>query len=382
MFKVIVRRIFPKKIHLYFSNIFYYFYISLLNNYNHIVSPGFNTVAKNNFFKTHLIDLLDYFTIDSNNYHESVLISYKSRINNFFKNKNTYIFESWVFFNGSTYSEDNFYIKSYKKKIFKSMKNQKIKVFKKNIFLLPYYTNQAGHFMGENLGSILYFLTLLKMRKKKEKLLIICPHKNWLFFFKKEFKDNIIYFSENYFLKNNIKFTNSMIFPKFSLFQNYMISKNILSKYVENYKYTNNKYFLTSERDSRIFNNKELTNFLKKNNFKILNPVKLNLIELFQRLNSAKLVISESASIVHNIHLSRNKPYYVFLSKNDLILNKEWYRLTQYYCNFHTGLYKPFICEEKNETNKSPYPYNNKLIVNIKKLKLELNNFLLDKYNN
>ena len=117
-----------------------------------------------------MIDLFDDFTIDSNNYHESVLISYKSRINNFFKNKKTYIFESWVFFNGSTYSEDNFYIKSYKKKIFKSMKNQKIKVFKKNIFLLPYYTNQAGHFMGENLGSILYFLTLLKMRKKKRKI--------------------------------------------------------------------------------------------------------------------------------------------------------------------------------------------------------------------
>ena len=43
----------------------------------------------------------------------------------------------------------------------------------------------------------------------------------------------------------------------------------------------------------------------------------MNIEKLYKILNSAKIVISEFASISHNIHIARNKPYYLLMSKDD-----------------------------------------------------------------
>ena len=60
------------------------------------------------------------------------------------------------------------------------------------IFIFPYYSNQFGHFIGENLGGYC-FLDLLK-KKKKEKLLIVTPSKNWKIFLKKILKIIVHFF--------------------------------------------------------------------------------------------------------------------------------------------------------------------------------------------
>ena len=63
----------------------------------------------------------------------------------------------------------------------------------KKFLFFPYYSNQFGHFIGENLGGILFF-RFIKKKKKKEKLLIVTPSKNWKIFLKKNFKDNCAFF--------------------------------------------------------------------------------------------------------------------------------------------------------------------------------------------
>ena len=106
--------------------------------------------------------------------------------------------------------------------------------------------------------------------------------------------------------------------------------------------------------------------FLKKN-FLILNPKKTEVIKLLKILNSAKIVISEFASISHNVHISRNKPYYLIMAEEDKEINHKWYRLTNLYKNFHVGLFKPIYF--KRIGNKKTIPYQSQIKVDLKQIK-------------
>ena len=95
----------------------------------------------------------------------------------------------------------------------------------------------------------------------------------------------------------------------------------------------------------------------------------MDLLKMLKLLNSAKCVISESASIAHNIHIARHKPYYLLLSNEDKIINKKWDRLTTAYSNFHSGLFYPIYCKKKNNKNYT-IPFQNQIKVDLKKLRL------------
>jgi len=336
--------------------------------YQHIYNPKFNTAFKDIHAQSEInFDLLSKLHIDENNYSKNSLISCIDRKDFYLKLKNNYIFESWVLNNNKTYTDNYNFQNSHRRKILKNLNFKDFRYYHKKIFIFPYYTNQFGHFISENLGGILFFLNFFKERKKKEKLLIIAPSKKWETFFKQKYKDNCIFFSNNFFTQKNIVFTKSQILPKFNPFQNYMISKNIISSKIENTEYRKKRVFLTSEREEKIANIKELISFLKKKRFLILNPKNVSIEKLLKILNSAKIVISEFASISHNIHISRNKPYYLLMSTNDQNINYKWYRLTHYYKNFHTRLFKPIYSDTVGD--KKFIPYQSQIIVDIKKLK-------------
>tara|TARA_Y100000992_G_C21264285_1_gene493062 strand:- start:634 stop:1710 length:1077 start_codon:yes stop_codon:yes gene_type:complete len=346
--------------------------LNILNfSHRHIYKPTFNTAFLNLHSQTDLnFDLISDLEIDDNNYTKSCLVTCVDRKDTFLKS-NDFIFESWTCKDKKTYTNNYNFHESHRKKIAKNLKEKKFKFYNKKIFIFPYYSNQFGHFLGENFGGVLFFLNFLKQRNKKEKLLIIPPSKNWKSYFQKNYKNNCLFFSNKFFIKNNIEFTNSQILPKFSVYQNYTIAKNILSSRIENYDYKEKKVFLTSERVEKIINITELIIFLKKKNFLILNPRKTNIDKLFKILNSAKIVISEFASISHNIHISRNKPYFLLMSNDDKKKNLKWYRLTHFYKNFHASLFKPIYCERVGR--KELIPYQSQIKVDIKKIKKILN---------
>jgi hypothetical protein len=344
--------------------------ISLFYKFNHKYLPTFNTAFENKTLlsqECNFFDLQSQFFLDSDKFEKNLLITVIDRKDNYLNNEK-YIFESWVKNKKYTNSDNLDFLDSHKRKILKNFSENSFKTYKKKIFLLPYYHNQAGHFMGEIFGSMLFFLELLKKRSLNEKLLIICPSPKWTNFFKKFYKNNVIFFSDNFFLNKNILFTKSQIFPKFHPFQNYNIAKNILSSKIENDNFKNKKVFLTSERFQRISNIKDLIIFLKKKSFMILNPKNINILELYKILNSAQCVISESGSIANNIHIARNKPYYLLLPDNYKIINRKWYRLAIIYNNFHSCLYRPIFC--KKTINKDyPIPLTEQITVDLNKLK-------------
>ena len=345
----------------------YFLLIRVFYKFGFIYNPKFTTAFKDihtedcTFF-----DLQNLPSLDHSKYTKNHLITVLDRKDNYL-NINKYIFECWVKNNFYSYSDnlDNFYTQ--KKKVLKSFLNTPSRTYKKKIYLLPYYHNQAGHFMAEVFGSMIFFLELFKKRDLDEKLLIICPSKKWEDFFKKLYNKNVIFFSDTFFLKKNTIFEKSQILPKFHPYQNYIVAKNILNPRIENTKFKNKKVFLTSERVERISNIKEEINYLKKKNFVIINPKKLSILNLFKILNSAKIVISEHASISHNIHITRNKPYYLLLPQAFKTINKKWYRITSIFNNFNSTLYKPIYCENSNE-KKYIIPLQEQIKVDLKKL--------------
>ena len=347
----------------------YTLFVRLFYKFEHIYNPNFNTSFKENYIQNcTFFDLQGEFKIDQSKYEKNLLITVIDRKIN--KNSNKYIFESWVKNKSYTHSDlSGFPFNSHKRKILKSFIEKPKKEFKKKIFLLPYYHNQAGHFMGDVLGSMLFFLELFKKRGLNEKLLIRCPGTKWEEYFKKFYKNNTIFLPDNFFIKKNIFFTKSQILPKFHPFQSLMVTKNILATKIENNNFKNKKVFLTSERVERISNIKEVIIYLKKKNFIILNPKKFSVLQLFKILNSAKLVVSECASISHNILISRNKPYYILLPRTFKIINKKWYRITGIYTNFHSSLYRPLYFES-TDNRKYDIPLQQQIKVDLKKLNI------------
>ena len=345
----------------------YFSLVKIFYKFGYIYNPKFTT-AFNNIHSEDctFFDLQNLSGLDQSKFTKNYLISVIDRKDKYL-NINKYIFECWVKNDLYTYSDnlDNFY--THKKKVLKSFLNKPGRVYKHKVYLLPYYHNQAGHFMAEVLGSMLFFLELLKKRDLNEKLLIICPSKKWEYFFKKLYSKNAIFFSDTFLLKKNTFFEKSQILPKFHPYQNYIVSKNILNPRIENTKFKNKKVFLTSERVERISNIKEVINYLKKKNFIIINPKKFHVLNLFRILNSAKIVISEHASISHNIHIARNKPYYLLLPQTFKTINKKWYRITSIFNNFNSSLYKPIYCENSDK-KKYIIPLQEQIKVDLKKL--------------
>ena len=351
----------------YFKKKIYYIFVRLFYKFAHKYNPKFNTAKKNIHTEQALLfDLQGSFEIEQTKFTKNHLITVLDRKDEYL-NVKKFIFESWVKNLYYTHSDNLDNLFTHKKKILKSFLQKPNRSYKKKIFLLPYYHNQAGHFMGEVFGSILFFLELFKKRNLSEKLLIISPSKKWEDFFRKFYKKNVVFFNDSFFLKKNTIFEKSQILPKFHPFQNYIILKNILSSKIENNNFKNKKIFLTSERVERISNIKDVILYLKKKGFMIVNPKKFSIINLFKILNSAKVVISESASISHNIHIARNKPYYLLLPNSYKVINKKWYRLTAIYNNFHSSLYNPIYC--KNSTKKRYIiPLQEQIKVDLKKL--------------
>lgn len=366
MLQNILRLVLPKFIWNKSKEIWDFFYKKICR-FSHIYNPEFNNTFDVLYYERyHFLDLLDNYNFDKSDYQKSCLITCIDRKDQYLKN-NKLIFESWVNLNNSTFSDNFNFLGSHSNKITKNLFNNKSTFYNKKIFVFPYYSNQFGHFIGENLGSMLFFLDIIKKKKSKEKVLIVTPHKNWDNFFKKEYSKNIIILPDKSYINKNIYFLRSKILPKLSPPQNYIISKNILAEKIINYKYKDKKVFLTSKRSERILNIKEVINFLKKRNFLIINPKNFNPLKLFRILNSARIVISESGAIVHNLHIARNNPYYLLISKNYERTNKKWYRLTHVYNNFHAKLSIPIYFETSNK-NFYKIPYQDQIIVDLKKI--------------
>ena len=301
------------------------------------------------------------------------LISYEG--DSTFSDSNNYpIIDAWSQINNKTYAPTNFHLKNQFKFIKKAKTKQKI-FFNKNIFILPYYTSHFGHFTGDVLGSLLYYLKNITEINEKNKLLVISPSLKWDNFISEFGKEKIELMTPKAALSANYDFNNCKILPRMCTFQNYILTNNILANEIKVDNTLPQKIFLTTEREDRISNIEILIKELKNNGFKVLNPKNESIRDLLTLIKSSKILISEKASIIGNVHMVRNMPYYVLDSPTENNFSQGLFHTAGMYRQFHKGLEHkiPGLDDPMDDnTNYKPNHYRFKLM-NAKRIKVDMN---------
>ena len=346
------------------------YFLSKIINRTHLVN---NIGIKNNsiqFVSLPIIDLEKKWVFKNQ---RAQLISYEGD-STFSDSDNYPIIDTWSQINNKTYAPTNFHLKNQFKFIKKAKTKQKI-FLDKNLFILPYYTSHFGHFTGDVLGSLLYYLNNISEINEKNKLLVISPSLKWDNFISEFGKEKIELMTPKTVLSANYDFNNCKILPRMCTFQNYILTNNILANQIKMDNTLPQKIFLTTEREDRISNIKILIKELKNNGFKILNPKNESIKDLLTLIKSSKILISEKASIISNVHIVRNRPYYVLDSPTETNFSQGLFHTAGMYRQFHKGLEHKITGVDDpmdDNTNYRPSHYRFKLM-NAKRIKVDMN---------
>ena len=279
---------------------------------------------------------------------------------------------SWTRSNNKTFATSNLFIKSQYKEIKKTYGKKSIKS-EELINLLPKYTSHFGHFVGDILGPTLYYSKYSSELELNNKLLLITPSEKWDKFLMDMFREKIHIIKPIEALKTNFIFTNSKLLPEMSSVQSYMLSRNILSHEIIADSSSPQKIFLTTEREDRIANIDQLKNELLDLGFKIINPSKYEIKNLLTIIKSAKVLISEKASILNNVYLVRDTKYFILSSETEKDLDLRLFHGAGIYKEFHRGLAKEIYCEDSPKI-QDLRAYKKRIVVNIKKVISIINN--------
>jgi capsular polysaccharide biosynthesis protein len=187
------------------------------------------------------------------------------------------------------------------------------------------------------------------------------------------FPKKIFFVNPKTALQNNIIFHNSLILPRMNTIQNYILAKNILNNYLINNSELQRNIFITSGRNERISNIEEVINFFQKINYEIVYPDKTPIKELLLKIKYSKILISEKASLINNIHLCRDSHYYILSSKNEIINDNKKFCYAGIYKSLHKGLYEDIFCDD-DPALQNNIPYKNRIKVDINLLKEKFNN--------
>lgn len=340
-------------------------FISYLNNHK-INEIGVNN-KKIHYYSQPIVDLNKNVILEKKNV---LLNSYEG--DSTFASSNDYpIIETWVKIDNISYANNDMFVYEQYKKL-KATKNKNKIIIEEDIYLLPYYTSHFGHFTGDLLGQMLYFINLIKNEKSNRKLLITSPSIKWDNFLKDISNDKILFFSPKQLLSNNYLIKNGTIFPRLSTTQNIILAKNILNGLINFNKVSPKKIFLTTDRNDRISNIKELKKFLINENFEIIISNNYEINELLSIIKSADIVITEKASILNNVILIRNSKYIILSSITETNLSKKLFFGAGIYKEFDRGIYKEIFCED-DPVNQNVRAFKKRIYVNINKLKKILN---------
>lgn len=302
---------------------------------------------------------------------ENLLCSYEG--DSSFASSNHYpIIESWIKLNKTSYTINEIFIYEQSKKL-KKIRNKPIKNVKESVYLLPYYTSHFGHFSGDLIGQILFYINKIKNTNDNRKLLIITPSEKWDMFLRNFSDDKILLMSPNNALQFNYHFENAKIFPRISSVQNFLLAKNILNEFIHDEPKLNKNIFITTDREDRISNINEVKKFLLKNNFEIIVPNKYEIIDLLRLIKSSNILISEKASVFNNVLLIRNKKYFLLSSESENNLNMRLFAGAGIYKEFNRGLFNEILFKD-DPVIQNVKAYKKRIKVDINKLSSIISN--------
>jgi len=288
--------------------------------------------------------------------------------------------ESWSLVNNTFYTQNPLFRETQFFQLRKCLSAPEIQM-STPLAVLPHMSNHFGHWIGDFLGSIIYYTLQLKCTASTRKLLVLAPTPGWAAYLCSLCPADTLHFlGPQEALNNKLTLEDAIILPRMSPWQNMSLARNyslnFLSKYSQNQTNTPQKVFLYSGRSSRVANLEEVLRTFKSFGYTTVNPLCESPRELLMKLFLADSVWSEHGSMIMNLMLSRTKSFTLLSTalnirsrcENDLFM----YGGGLYNLPLH-GLANAFSCDTvKTPFRHAKHPYQYGLIVNIDSLSCAL----------
>ena len=251
--------------------------------------------------------------------------------------------------------------------------------------VFPHLTSHFGHWVGDQLGTFLWYARHLQSLPDPPLLLAIAPSPDWAKFLTELCpKDSLALMTPQQYLEVNWVLEGAMLLPRMSPWQNLSLLRDCLSASVPGFdpflsdSPRPERIFLCSQRQERILNLDAVAGLFRDHGYVVLDPTSITPQQLLLRLRQASTLWCEQGSMVMNALLARDRPYR--LLELDPLHSSYYPRELQMlgggiYNSFHLGLITPFFCQpaiHSDRLNRELHPYQRQLVVDPAALEQEL----------
>ena len=246
------------------------------------------------------------------------------------------------------------------------------------VALFPHLTSHFGHWLGDQLGAILWFARDKEVTAGGRRLLVTAPSPQWAELARELAPPNtLLLLTPQQLLEQNLLCSDALLLPRLASWQNLTLARDALAPYLE-LPESPEKLFITSMRPGRIANLEAVCACFKSFGYQVLNPIEEPLLLLLQRLRQARWLWSEHGSMVLNLLICRSRPYRL-LELDPAFAAAYPPSLTALgggvYNGFQRWMIQPFACFPADPSpllDRRLHPYQRQLTVDLQALEVAL----------
>ncbi|MCP9830286.1 DUF563 domain-containing protein [Synechococcus sp. HJ21-Hayes] len=192
------------------------------------------------------------------------------------------------------------------------------------VAVFPHSTSHFGHFVGDMLGSIVWFSRRPEICFSERQILATVPSPAWAAALAKLCPEGSLQLSTpEKLLASNLDLSDALVLPRLSTWQSLTLARDaVISALGDGVfaddmafvrkRYPGEKIFLCSGRVQRIINLDMVCELFVSYGYNVVNPISIPVPELLARVSCASRLWCEQGSMVLNPLISRDRPYRLF----------------------------------------------------------------------
>ena len=245
--------------------------------------------------------------------------------------------------------------------------------------VFPHLTSHFGHWVGDQLGAMLWFAFNPEVRAGGRRLLLTAPSPEWAGALKELAPpDSLEVLTPEQLLSAQWLLSDALLLPRLGTWQNLALARDLVGAGLHQAVSNPERLFLCSGRSDRLANLREVCAVFERHGYTVLNPIGLPTLTLLQRLRDASRVWCEPGSMALNLLISRTRPYRLFALDSEHARSYPAHLSVLgggIYNSFQRGLQQPFPCPPADPAPALDcrlHPYQRQLRVDLHALEAAL----------